>query len=124
MNKRLDDRDPNESVQHYNHLAVQETERKAAERKAFIESHTVEQIRDANNARARLNRKGVYKSKLAKLKDPREPISIGPYALFTRERWASGDMKGIEVVQAAKLIGQEWRALSADEKSVRGASWA
>jgi plasmid replication initiation protein len=39
-------------------------------------------------------------------------------AAFTKERWASGDMKGISVVDANKALNNEWKTLSAAEKKV------
>jgi hypothetical protein len=39
-------------------------------------------------------------------------------AVFVKERWATGDMKGISLIDAAKTINEEWNALSAAEKQV------
>jgi hypothetical protein len=55
------------------------------------------------------------------IKDDRQkkqqPVS-SPYAVFTKERYASGDMRGIKVVEGAKLLAQEWKGLSEEEKKV------
>lgn len=40
------------------------------------------------------------------------------YNQFYTERYKSGDYKGMNVGEAGKLIGAEWRALSASEKKV------
>lgn len=37
---------------------------------------------------------------------------------FNKDRFASGDFKGVKAIEAAKLAGREWRALSASEKKV------
>lgn len=53
------------------------------------------------------------------IKDSRLPV--GPSterALFTRDRHASGDFKGLPIGECAKLISKDWEALSAAEKQV------
>ncbi|KAH7414298.1 hypothetical protein DE146DRAFT_31341 [Phaeosphaeria sp. MPI-PUGE-AT-0046c] len=108
--------------EHYNHLANEQNAVRQAEYEAWIKSHTPAQIRAANNARTQLRKmlKDVTKRRpahTAPLKDDRRvkrPIS--QYAYFAMERWASGDMKGIAVGDAGKVIGAEWKALSAGEK--------
>ena len=80
----------------------------------------------ANIARAYLRRRSkedkVGKSqKWKKLEDDRSPLlPPGPYFRFARERRESGDFKNIPLTEGAKLIGQEWKALSASEKKVSG----
>lgn len=52
--------------------------------------------------------------------DERAPKrGMTPYLAFNVNRRASGDFNGITIIEGAKLIGQEWKALSADEKKVR-----
>lgn len=41
-----------------------------------------------------------------------------PYNLFFQQRMQSGDLKGLKLSEAAKLIGREWKGLTADEKKV------
>lgn len=41
-----------------------------------------------------------------------------PFVQFTLNRHASGDFKRMKLPDASKLIGQEWKALSSDEKKV------
>lgn len=110
--------------EHYNHIANEKTAAKRAEYQAWVNSHTPEQIRIANNARAQLrkklggtNEKRKQHAHTAKIHDERhvkKPSSA--YILFSKERWASGDLKGITATESAKLIGNEWKALSASEK--------
>ncbi len=47
---------------------------------------------------------------------PKRPNA--PYIVFSKERWASGDFKNLRVAEASRLIGAEWKALSADEAKV------
>ena len=101
--------------------------------KRFVESHTPDEIRLANNARRQLNtvRKG---EKLAgqktstvgklsrKLQDSRvskRPTSI--WATFLAQRFASGDYKGFRAPDAIQYIKQDWDKLSQDDRKVRAA---
>ncbi|KAL6708450.1 hypothetical protein ACN47E_002713 [Coniothyrium glycines] len=112
--------------EHYNHLAVEKTAARRAEYKAWIESHTPEQIADANNARIALRKrhrasgttlKSRYPANTEKLIDERQAKAAAtPFVLFTQERWATGDLKSIKLTEAAKLIASEWKALDAAEK--------
>ena len=45
-------------------------------------------------------------------------MPVGPYMQFSINRNASGDFKHIGVIERAKLIGQEWKALNESEKKV------
>ncbi|XP_014554617.1 hypothetical protein COCVIDRAFT_39489 [Bipolaris victoriae FI3] len=109
-------------LEHYNHLANEQSAARKAEFDKWIQSHTPEQIRIANLARAQLRRRFAGKQKgnpayTAKLHDPRRvKAALNPYALFFRARHASGDFKGISAVDASKLIGAEWKALNESEK--------
>jgi len=38
--------------------------------------------------------------------------------VFAKERYASGDLKGIPLGDNAKLVAREWAALSPSEKKV------
>ncbi|KAF1840981.1 uncharacterized protein K460DRAFT_347492 [Cucurbitaria berberidis CBS 394.84] len=110
--------------EHYNHLANDKNVARQAELRAWIHSYTPEEIRIANNARAALRRKLAgtptkrkYPAHTSKLHDDRhvkKPASA--YLLFNLDRYASGDLKGIKTTDAAKLVGNEWKALSAGEK--------
>ncbi len=37
---------------------------------------------------------------------------------FYKDRYATGDFKGLKAPEAARLAGREWKALSASEKKV------
>ena len=107
--------------QHYNHVATQNKQANDAAYKQWVEKHTPEQIRIANTARLRLKRKEskAGSQKYSSIEDPRFPKKpLNARAVFTKERWATGDMKGISLVDAAKTINEEWKALSAAEKKV------
>ncbi|CAE7010958.1 hypothetical protein HRS9139_01843 [Pyrenophora teres f. teres] len=109
-------------LEHYNHLANQKMAEKQAEFKAWLHSYTPDEIRIANNARAQLRKKlaGTQKKSVAytkKLVDDRVPKQTPTsYLCFFLERHASGDFKNIKAADAAKLIGTEWKSLSAAEK--------
>ncbi|KAF2031990.1 hypothetical protein EK21DRAFT_61887 [Setomelanomma holmii] len=111
-------------LEHYNHLASEKTVVRRAEYRAWIQSHTPQQIHDANNARARLRKllkssagKRRYPIHTQKLEDDRQPKRLrSSFTVFFTERHASGDLKGIKVTEATKLIAEEWKALSEGEK--------
>jgi hypothetical protein len=88
-----------------------------------VRSHTPDQIRIANNARNQLRKKlAARKGRPAyteKLIDDRRVRPPNAYNIFFIERYATGDMKGIKVTEAAKLIASEWKVLSEAEKKVR-----
>lgn len=114
----------------YNHIAAERTEARAAEYKAWVESHTPDQIRHANNARARLQKRLLQRKALVgsrrvlmkpdqtqQIEDERRvkrPKSAWTY--FFSERLQSSDFKGIAVKEKTRLVADEWKALSADEK--------
>ncbi|KAJ4986633.1 HMG box protein [Stagonosporopsis vannaccii] len=108
----------------YNHLAAQRTEERLAEYKAWVESHTPDQIRIANNARYSLRRKlegklksGVYPRHTQRIVDERAvKRPMNSWALFFSERQSSSDFKNMAVADRTKLIAGEWRALSVNEK--------
>ena len=75
------------------------------------------QIHEANNARMRLRKMGKKSS--YKIKDPRlvkRPVTARN--VFTKERHVSGDLKGIKLAEASKLIDKEWKELTAAQKKV------
>lgn len=113
-------------MQHYNHVAGEKNAAKEKEYQAWIQTYTPDQIRIANLARARLRKL------LPKLKSKRSHAHTHPirdsrlvkqppaaFSRFTSERHSSGDLKGIGLAEASKLISNEWKALSASEKKVR-----
>ncbi|OLN88736.1 hypothetical protein CCHL11_01869 [Colletotrichum chlorophyti] len=85
---------------------------------AWVTSHTPQEIAEANRARARL-RKIHGRLTPRDIQDDRQPSRPqGPYVLFTKARWASGDLNGTTAPTAASRLSQEWKALSEPEKSV------
>ncbi|KAF7195554.1 hypothetical protein HII31_03148 [Pseudocercospora fuligena] len=104
--------------EHYNHLTHTKNEEQQATFKRWIESYTPDQIRKANEARAQLRKKlPSQKNKWAKISDERVPKKpANSFALFNTNRQSSGDFQGIKLGEAAKLIAQEWKALSSSEK--------
>ncbi|MCJ1461660.1 hypothetical protein MMC07_000257 [Pseudocyphellaria aurata] len=104
-----------ERREHYNRILI---EKKAAAKAAYrqwIESHTPDQIRLANHARALLHRRGMRK--YSKLDDERQVKKhLTGYIFFSTERHASGAYAGISLPERAKLLSQEWKALTAAEK--------
>lgn len=105
--------------QRLNRLAKDADEENKKAYKKWVESHTPAEIRRANNARR------LLKTKLAsfpkgQIHDDRavsQPKSS--YILFFQERHASGDLKHLSTIEAAKVAGKEWTALSASDKKVR-----
>lgn len=109
---------------HYNHLAGEKTAARKAEYLAWVQSHTVDEIRIANNARSQLrkllppNKSGSH-AHTSKIQDDRQAKRPrNPYVFYFTERMASGDFRGISTTEAATLIGSQWKALSDSEKSV------
>lgn len=87
--------------------------------KKWVETHTPEQIRDANNARSALKRKLGKNHAYPLITDTRLPKrALSPYLFFVKDRFASGDFKGINVIEASKLIATEWKSLPAGQRKV------
>jgi hypothetical protein len=110
--------------QHYNHLAHSAKDAALAEYKRWVEAHSVEEIKAANTVRRILRmREGLPKqgkSKWLNIKDERQTARpMSAFLFFVVARHASGDFKGIIPSDRTKLIAQEWKALSEEEKSVR-----
>jgi hypothetical protein len=86
--------------------------------KEWVETHAPEAIRIANNARLMLTRK-YKKRSFQQIQDSRLPKRpILPRSIFLRDRYASGDLKGIPFADASKLIHREYDALSPSERKV------
>ncbi|MCJ1403286.1 hypothetical protein MMC11_006509 [Xylographa trunciseda] len=107
-----------EELEHYNHIAHQN---KAASREAYeawIQSVTPIDIRKANIARNTLTRLGI-KGFSQHLKDERQvKRPLVAHALFLKERFNSGDMQGMRLVDATRLIMREWRELGNSDKQL------
>lgn len=80
----------------------------------------VETVAQSNRARQALLRlKAKTPRSAPKIKDPRQPRApVSAYALFNRDRWASGDFVGLRVHEAGKLISREWAQLDKPKKEV------
>lgn len=117
--------------QKYNHLAAERNEARAAEYKAWVESHTPEEIRIANNARRQLKKKLIARKAAADSAYKHAPSNTRPiedtrqvkrarqaWTFFVLERAPSSDFKGIANTERLKLISEEFKALNASEKQV------
>ncbi|OCL05103.1 hypothetical protein AOQ84DRAFT_379910 [Glonium stellatum] len=104
--------------EHYNHLANQNRAANEAEYNAWVLKHTPLEIHEANAARLLLKRKfKLTGNKVVRIKDDRQvKAAMGPLFQFMDERRKSGDYKGIPIVEAAKLMTSEFKALSAGER--------
>ena len=116
-------RSADQFFQHYNHIAHTEAEKEQADYKRYVESHSVEEIEAANKARKTLRSKLKDRpSEVKKWKPIRDERSVKrpmtSFAHFCTSRHASGDFKHLRASEAAKLLGQEWKALSEGEKQV------
>src|SRR5690349_14460733 len=111
-------------AQHYNQVANQNKEKNAHAHSQWLSQFTPQQVHEANSARKQLKKIHLARhpklkptSKYAPLHDDRllkRPVTA--YVHFTQDRHASGDFKGMAIAESAKLIGREWKALSANEK--------
>lgn len=84
--------------------------------KTWIESHSITEIQEANNARRRLKRTFSVNSFPLKLVDerlPKRPAS-NAYAYFVKAKRSEHDDPNVRTV--SKELSQEWHALPALEK--------
>ncbi|KAF2798644.1 hypothetical protein K505DRAFT_346420 [Melanomma pulvis-pyrius CBS 109.77] len=109
--------------EHYNHVATEKNAIRKAAYKDWVESHTPEEIRVANRARATIRRRHkaaggkTVPAHTVKIHDEREVKAPRlPFLRFSIERRATGDFKNIAIPDASKLIGKEWHALTESEK--------
>ncbi|KAL8667400.1 MAG: hypothetical protein Q9202_000616 [Teloschistes flavicans] len=108
--------DPTER-EHYNHIANENKVANESEYRKWIQSYSPVQIAEANTARLALRKSSTQGKRWPKLQDERlvtRPRS--PYNLFYKQRYLTGDFKGMRVAAAAKLIGAEWREMDASQK--------
>jgi hypothetical protein len=104
--------------QHYNHIANQNKADNAKAYRTWIESFAPEVILKANKARHTLTRLGV-KSFGKRLQDDRQvkrPPAV--HGFFVKDRFASGDMRGIKTPEALRQILKEWKDLGEAAKQV------
>ncbi|KAH6691614.1 hypothetical protein F5X68DRAFT_229464 [Plectosphaerella plurivora] len=87
--------------------------------KAWVASHTPNEINDANNAR-RLLRRRVAKagSRSNIIRDERQPKRpMTPFVQFVKARWASGELTG-RPTDVAKQVAEEFRNLDPAARKV------
>jgi len=87
---------------------------------AFVSKLSVDEIKQSNLARARLNRLSPSSRRAVRarpIRDPRVPkMPPNAYSQFTSSRWASGEFEGVSVPDAAKRMSAEWKSLTAAQK--------
>lgn len=111
---------PASRIQRLQATADQNKSTNAADYKAWVERHSPQEIRAANSARRALKKKHNYppKSGVKLIVDerlPKQPTT--PFTLFTKARWASGDLANKTVAESSKLLSAEWKNLSEAERS-------
>jgi hypothetical protein len=108
-----------DSSKRYQSAAEENQRANAAAYKAWVETHPIEQIHNANKARNLLkNKYNIPKGYVKLIKDERQPKRpVSAYSLFTKARWSSGDFS-TGVKDSSKAIGQEWNNLSESDKQV------
>ena len=86
--------------------------------RAWTERHSPEEIRQANLARQRLKRMGLkgFSRRIVDERQVKRPM--GARILFFKDRYESGEMKGLSLPDATRLIGQEWSDMPKARKDV------
>ncbi|KFY10759.1 hypothetical protein V492_04862 [Pseudogymnoascus sp. VKM F-4246] len=104
--------------EHYNQKANANKSTNDASYESWLSSLSPQQIYESNHAQQRLKQLGLIRSgKHLKIDDPRIPKRpLTAYILFVKERYTSGDFKGISSMEAAKILTQEYKGLSESEK--------
>ncbi|KAH8663117.1 hypothetical protein BGZ60DRAFT_433127 [Tricladium varicosporioides] len=100
-----------------NHRANENKRANDAALQKWLSGYTPIEIKTANNARNQLSK--LLNRKYSQLPDER--LVRGPtnaYVYFVKDRLASGDLKGISAQESLKLIGAEWKQVSASDKKV------
>ncbi|OQV08258.1 HMG-box domain-containing protein [Cladophialophora immunda] len=109
-----------EERERYNHEATENKAKNDRAYKQWVQTHSPLEIKLANNARRQLTKKAKAAGKKKQYKSIQDDRSVhrprNAYAFFFKERNDSGDLQGMTVGERGKLIGQEWKKLSAAEK--------
>lgn len=109
-------------LQALNHTANENRRKNDIAHKSWVEKHSPLEIKQANLARNQLRRhakKVGSKRTYPHIKDDRlVKAPANQYSLFLKDRYDSGDMKGMTIAEVGKLVGREWKSLSASEKKV------
>ncbi|KAF7860753.1 hypothetical protein EAF04_008271 [Stromatinia cepivora] len=113
-------------LERLNHIANENRAANAIVYKYWVESHTPEEIRQANVARRHIRRLTKKTSSPRLIKDDRAVKKpSAPMMFFVRERYQSGDFVGMKVSESIKRIAQEFKELSpAQRKPLEEASAA
>ncbi|KAJ8061249.1 hypothetical protein OCU04_010319 [Sclerotinia nivalis] len=113
-------------LERLNHIANENKAANAIVYKNWVESHTPEEIRQANVARHHIRRLTKKTASPRLIKDGRMvKKALVPMMFFVKERHQSGDFAGIKVSEAIKRIVQEFKELSpAQRKPLEEASAA
>ena len=113
-------------MQRYNHEANQNKSKNEQAYKKWVQSHSPLNIKAANNARRQMTKKAKANGKKKHYKPIRDDRIVSrpmnAYSYFFKERNDSGDFNGMAVAERGKLVGQEWKKLSAAGKKVRSGS--
>ncbi|OAP60602.1 hypothetical protein AYL99_05604 [Fonsecaea erecta] len=109
-----------EERERYNHEATENKAKNDRAYKQWVQTHSPLEIRLANNARRQLTKKSKAAGRKKQYKAIQDDRSVhrprNAYAFFFKERNDSGDLRGMTVGERGKLIGQEWKKLSAADK--------
>ncbi|KAJ9498009.1 hypothetical protein H2202_006612 [Exophiala xenobiotica] len=109
-----------EERERYNHQANENQEKNRVAYKKWVQSITPLQTKQANNARRLLNKRILaagMKQKVPLIQDDRRVKGRrNGYTFFFAERHSSGDLKGMTLAESGKLVGKEWKEMSASEK--------
>merc|ERR1712230_113853 len=109
-----------EERERYNHQANENREKNTIAYKKWVQSHTPLEVKQANIARRQLRRKAQAagkKTRFTPIHDDRTVKSRrNAYSFFFAERRSSGDLRGMTVAESGKLLGREWKNMSASEK--------
>jgi len=101
---------PSNDAQRYAHIAAQNTAANRVAYKQWIESHSPQEILEANRARLSLRRKGL---KYPTLKEPLTPV-----LQFIHEKRANGEVAGRISKESIGPLLAEWESKSPAEIQV------
>ncbi len=105
-----------------NHIGNQNKAKNETAYKRWVQSFTPLQIKQANHARDLLKqeaKKNGKKTTYPHIKDDRlVKMPQNQYSMFLKDRFDSGDMKGMRIAEAGKLVAREWKDISPAEKRV------
>ncbi|RMZ88256.1 hypothetical protein DV736_g4511, partial [Chaetothyriales sp. CBS 134916] len=109
-----------EERERLNHTANENKGQNEAAYKEWVQSHTPLQIKQANHARDLLRQDGKKNGKKASyphIKDERlVKLPHNQFSLFLKDRFESGDLKGLSIAEAGRAVAREWKDLSPAEK--------